>query len=190
LLGVTSSRNPVGSESETILLLDTVASSGSSWRNGPSRHARATFQKSVSIDRRFGFIRRWTATDAAAYEGRRLRQGLLDKSNTASGVWADTAYRSAANEMFLTKNGFLSHIHRKKPKGRAMSATMPACQQCEIENPRARRACVRRAKGPDEVIHHNDWYRPSDDQDRNGQSGLEHQTPGTGEDVQRTTGIR
>jgi IS5 family transposase len=60
----------------------------------------------------------------AAYEGRRLRQGLLDKSSTASGVWADTAYRSAANQTFLTKNGFVSHIHRKKPKGRAMPETM------------------------------------------------------------------
>jgi IS5 family transposase len=39
-------------------------------------------------------------------------------------VWADTAYRSAANETFLNKNGFLSHIHRKKPKGRAMPETM------------------------------------------------------------------
>ena len=56
-------------------------------------------------------------------QGRRLRQGLLDTSNTASGVWADTAYRSAANETFLTKNGFVSHIHRKKPKGRAMPET-------------------------------------------------------------------
>ena len=82
------------------------------------------YQNHVSIDLRFGFIRRWAATDAAAYEGRRLRQGLLDKSNTASGVWADTAYRSAANEMFLNKNGFVSHIHRKKPKGRAMHETM------------------------------------------------------------------
>jgi IS5 family transposase len=77
-----------------------------------------------SIDRRFGFIRRWAATDAAPDEGRRLRQGLLDKNNTASGVWADTAYRSATNETFLTKNGFVSHIHRKKPKGRAMPETM------------------------------------------------------------------
>jgi hypothetical protein len=61
------------------------------------------------------------------YEGRRLRQGLLDKSNTASGVWADTAYRSVANETFLTKNGFVSHIHRKKPKGREtlVSVTCP-----------------------------------------------------------------
>jgi transposase, IS5 family len=82
------------------------------------------YQNHVSTDRRFGFIRRWAATDAAAYEDRRLRQGLLDKSNTASGVWADTAYRSAANETFLTKNGFVSHIHRKKPKGRAMHETM------------------------------------------------------------------
>jgi IS5 family transposase len=64
------------------------------------------------------------ATDAAAYEGRCLRQGLLDKTNTAGGVWADIAYRSAANETFLNKNGFVSHIHRKKPKGRATPETM------------------------------------------------------------------
>jgi hypothetical protein len=43
------------------------------------------YQNHVSIDRRFGFIRRWAATDAAAYEGRRLRQGLLDKSNRGCG---------------------------------------------------------------------------------------------------------
>ena len=38
-------------------------------------------------------------------------------------MWADTAYRSAANETFLNKNGFVSHIHRKKPKVRAMPET-------------------------------------------------------------------
>jgi len=78
------------------------------------------YQNHVSIDRGFGFIRKWAATDAAAYEGRRLREGLLDKTNTASGAWADTAYRWVVNEAFLTRNGFTSHIHRKKPKGRAM----------------------------------------------------------------------
>ena len=40
----------------------------------------------ISLDRGFGFIRKWSATDAAAYEGRRLRDGLLDKTNTASSV--------------------------------------------------------------------------------------------------------
>jgi IS5 family transposase len=82
------------------------------------------YQNHISIDRGFGFIRRWSTTDAAAYEGRRLREGLLDKTNTASGVWADTAYRSAANEAFMAKNGFVSHVHRKKPKGRALPAAL------------------------------------------------------------------
>jgi IS5 family transposase len=45
-------------------------------------------------------------------------------TNTASTVWADTAYRSAANEVFLGKNGFVSRIHRKKPKGRPMPANV------------------------------------------------------------------
>ena len=81
------------------------------------------YQNHVSIDRGFGLIRKWAATDAAAYEGGRLRDGLLDKTNTASGIWADTAYRSAVNEAYLEKNGFVSRIHRKKPKGRAMAKT-------------------------------------------------------------------
>ena len=79
---------------------------------------------------RRGGIRRWTATDAAAYEGRRLGEGL-DKANTASGIWANTAYRSVADEAFLAKNGFVSHIHRKKPKGRTMPEVTRRAQQRE-----------------------------------------------------------
>jgi transposase, IS5 family len=78
------------------------------------------YRNHISIDRGFGFIRKWLGTDAAAHEGRRLREGLLDRSNTAGGVWADTAYRSAANETFMTKNGFVSRVHRKKPANRPM----------------------------------------------------------------------
>jgi len=45
-----------------------------------------------------------------------LREGgLPDKANTASSVWADTAYRSKANEDFMEKKGFVSNVHRKKP---------------------------------------------------------------------------
>jgi IS5 family transposase len=46
---------------------------------------------------------------------------LIDKDNTASDVWADTAYRSKANEKHLTNNGLRSQIHRKKPRGKPMS---------------------------------------------------------------------
>ena len=78
------------------------------------------YRNHIAIDRRFGLIRTWLATDAAAHEGTRLREGLLDKTNTASAVWGDTAYRSAANEAFLAENGFVSRIHRKKPANRPM----------------------------------------------------------------------
>ncbi|CCV10467.1 transposase (fragment) [Mesorhizobium sp. STM 4661] len=56
-------------------------------------------------------------------EGARLREGLLDRSNTSRSVWADTAYRSNANEAFMEKQGFISRVHRKKPKGRPMPET-------------------------------------------------------------------
>ena len=52
--------------------------------------------------------------------GARLCEGLIDPNNTASDVWADTAYRSKANEEWLSKHGKVSRIHRKKPPGRPM----------------------------------------------------------------------
>ena len=78
------------------------------------------YQNHVGIDRGFGLIRTWMVTDAAAYEAALLREGLLDKTNTAAVVWADSAYRSAANEDFLARNGFVSRTHRKKPPGKPM----------------------------------------------------------------------
>ena len=47
--------------------------------------------------------------------------GLIDPRNTASDLWADSAYRSARNEEFLTESGLLSRIHHRKPWGRPMS---------------------------------------------------------------------
>jgi len=79
------------------------------------------YKNHVSIDQRHGIIRREMTTDAAAHDGARLREGLIDPNNTASGVWADTAYRSKANEDWLKAHGKTSQIHRKKPKGRPMT---------------------------------------------------------------------
>lgn len=74
----------------------------------------------ISIDRRHGVIRRRLVTDAAAHDGARLREGLIDPNNTAAGVWADTAYQSRANRAYLDERGKVSHIHRKKPRGQPM----------------------------------------------------------------------
>ncbi|MEZ0497299.1 IS5 family transposase [Sphingomonas sp. IW22] len=78
------------------------------------------YKNHISIDRRFRLIRRWKATDASAHDGARLREGLLDRSNTGSNVWADTAYRSGANEAFMDRHGFVSKVHHKKPPHRDM----------------------------------------------------------------------
>lgn len=48
------------------------------------------YKNHVSIDRRHGFVRRFVVTHAAAHDGGQLG-AVLDKSNTASDVWADTA---------------------------------------------------------------------------------------------------
>ncbi|MGV4858540.1 transposase, partial [Acetobacter senegalensis] len=40
-------------------------------------------------------------------------RGFFEPS--ASDIWADTAYRSKANEAFMEKHGFVSKAHRKKP---------------------------------------------------------------------------
>jgi transposase, IS5 family len=77
------------------------------------------YKNHIAVDPAHGLIRKWAATHAAAHDGARL-EDLLDRGNTASEVWADTAYRSAKNEAMLARRGFVSRIHRKKPKGKPM----------------------------------------------------------------------
>jgi IS5 family transposase len=75
------------------------------------------YKSSISICRRVGFIRKGKVTDGARFDGRMLRD-VVSNDNTASDIWADTAYRSEANERWLRCNGKVSRIHRKKPRGR------------------------------------------------------------------------
>jgi len=77
------------------------------------------YKNHVNTGRHYKLIRKWTVTDASRHDGARLKE-LLDEENTASGVWADTAYRSRKNEAMLRKRGLVSRIHHRKPKGRKM----------------------------------------------------------------------
>ena len=94
------------------------------------------YKSHISIDHRHGSIRPAKVTDAAAHDGARLREGLIDPTNTASDVWVDgtplefasrtcngnpgSAYRSAENARYLAGLGKVSRIHRRKPPGRPM----------------------------------------------------------------------
>ena len=79
------------------------------------------YKNHVGIDREYGFLRRYTVTHAAAYDGGQLG-AVLDGDNTASAVWADTAYRSAKNLALLDRRGLKPQFQRKKPRGKTMPA--------------------------------------------------------------------
>lgn len=73
------------------------------------------YKNHLGIDRRHGFIRSFVVTDAATHDGR-----LLDPENTASAVWADSAYRSAANVALLARRGLVPQLQRPKPRAKPM----------------------------------------------------------------------
>lgn len=77
------------------------------------------YKNHINVDRRYRLVRRWTVSHAAAHDGARL-PGLLNPDAFADGVWADTAYRSKANEAAIQEAGRRSMIHFKKPRGRRM----------------------------------------------------------------------
>ena len=57
-------------------------------------------------------MRRYTVSSASVHDSQKL-EDVLDPDNTASGVWADSAYRSAETEAKLAERGMTSHIHRR-----------------------------------------------------------------------------
>jgi len=98
------------------------------------------YKSHIGTDRRHGFIRRWSVTDAARHDGRELA-GLLDRTNTASGVWADTAYRSKKNEGRIARAGLVSKIHFRRAPGKDLPAnrqranTARAKVRAHVEHP-------------------------------------------------------
>lgn len=77
------------------------------------------YKNHITIDRRYGFVRHFSVTSAAYYEGNELSSLLAE--NTCARVWGDTAYASQENLAYLAKKGFISHLHKKKPKGKFLN---------------------------------------------------------------------
>ncbi|AFW01810.1 transposase [Gluconobacter oxydans H24] len=133
-----------------------------------------SYKSHISIDRKSKLIRKWKTTHAAASDGARLRGGLLDKTNTASTVWADTAYRSKANEDFMEKQGFVSKVHRKKPHLNAHAPAYPEVECWKVRDPVACRACLCRSEIADGFVRPNRGYHPGHHADRPGHYCLQH----------------
>ena len=93
------------------------------------------YKSHVSIDRMHGLVRRQVVANAARHDGARLREGLIQRANTARDVWADSAHRSAENKEWLAKDGLISRTTaRSRAAGRCRSPPVAA---------RARRAAIR-----------------------------------------------
>ena len=74
------------------------------------------YKNHVGINRRHGLIRTWLATDASRHDGAQL-PGLVSKANTGSDVWADTSYRTKANEQLWPTTGCARKSTAKSRQG-------------------------------------------------------------------------
>ena len=72
------------------------------------------YKNHLNVDRGHKLVRRYKVTDAAVHDSQ-VVDAILDPKNTASGVWADSAYRSAEIEEKLKEKGLKSRIHRNRP---------------------------------------------------------------------------
>jgi transposase, IS5 family len=86
------------------------------------KHGRSYYgyKNHVGIDAKHKFVRRFAATDASVHDSQKL-DDVLDRSNTASDVWADSAYRSAEIEAKLKAEGYKSRIHRRAHRNHPLS---------------------------------------------------------------------
>ena len=78
----------------------------------------ATMATHLNIDRRHKLIRRYSVTDASVHDSQAV-DDLLTTDNTASGVWADSAYRSKDIEEKMKEKG-LTSLHRKACRNRPL----------------------------------------------------------------------
>lgn len=78
------------------------------------------YKNHINIDRTHKLVREYTVTDAARHDSQEL-EAVLDPDNTASDVWADSAYRSAEIEQKLKDKGLRSRIHRKANRRRKLT---------------------------------------------------------------------
>ena len=86
------------------------------------------YKNHIGVDRRHKFVRRYVVSDASVHDSQKL-EDVLDASNTASDVWADSAYRSQEIEKKLAERGLKSRIHRRAYRNRELSEAQKAANK-------------------------------------------------------------
>ena len=78
------------------------------------------YKNHINVDRRHKLVRRYHVTDASVHDSQVVKV-ILDANNTASDVWADSAYRSVEIEEMLASKGLTSRIHRKGRRNKPLT---------------------------------------------------------------------
>lgn len=78
------------------------------------------YKNHLHVDRQHKLVRRYHVSDGALHDSQAVND-LLMQSNTGSGVWADSAYRSKEMEAKLQDRKLKSHIHRKGKRGKPLT---------------------------------------------------------------------
>ena len=92
------------------------------------KHERSYFgykNQIICVDRRHKFVRRYVVSGASVHDSQKF-EDVLDTSNTASDVWADSAYRSDEIEEKLGRRGLKSRIHHRAYRNRKLSEAQKA----------------------------------------------------------------
>jgi IS5 family transposase len=90
------------------------------------------YKNHVGIDKAHKLIRKWDATAASVHDSQKL-DDILDRSNTAKDVWADSAYRSAEIEAKLAAKGLKSRVHYKGARGRPLGERQKRANKARSE---------------------------------------------------------
>jgi IS5 family transposase len=94
----------------------------------PEEWEKKPAKNHVCIDRRHKLVRRYGVTSASVHDSQKL-DDVLDPDNTASTVWADSAYRSKEAEAKLAARGLKSRIHRRGCRGKPLTARQEAANK-------------------------------------------------------------
>lgn len=94
------------------------------------KHGRSHFgyKNHISIDERHKLVRRYAVSSASVHDSQKL-EDVLDGENTASGVWADSAYRSKETEAVLRARAMTSHIHQRGSRGKQLTPRQEAANK-------------------------------------------------------------
>ncbi len=94
------------------------------------------YKNHVNVDRRHKLVRRYKVTDAAVHDSQ-VVDDILDADNTASGGWADSAYRSVEIEAKLEGEGPEEPDPPQGPSQQAAERAGEAGQQDPLASPGA-----------------------------------------------------